>query len=95
MCLVRGAEGREAPDHPLGVLPQNLGAFSGMLLRAADNDRRKKLAPSCYEFRIPLSDTVDQTDHLIGTSARAPQRPIVIYTGMGTVGPGPHRLLRH
>ncbi|GFS85842.1 hypothetical protein TNCV_2973771 [Trichonephila clavipes] len=36
-----------------------------------------------------------QTDHLIGTSARAPQHPMVTYTEMGTVGPDPHGLLRH
>ncbi|GFX61018.1 hypothetical protein TNCV_2366961 [Trichonephila clavipes] len=35
-----------------------------------------------------------QTDHLIGTSAHTPQRPMVTYTGMGTVGPGQHGLLR-
>ncbi|GFV68174.1 hypothetical protein TNCV_1874561 [Trichonephila clavipes] len=28
-----------------------------------------------------------QTDDLIGTFAHAPQRPMVTYTGMGTVGP--------
>ncbi|GFW28171.1 hypothetical protein TNCV_4499011 [Trichonephila clavipes] len=35
-----------------------------------------------------------RNDHLIGTSTQAPQRPMVTYTGMGTVGPGPHGLLR-
>ncbi|GFW16843.1 hypothetical protein TNCV_2759711 [Trichonephila clavipes] len=35
------------------------------------------------------------TDHLIGTYALAPQRPMATYTGMGTVGPGPHGLLHH
>ncbi|GFX41215.1 hypothetical protein TNCV_2219131 [Trichonephila clavipes] len=34
-----------------------------------------------------------QTDHLIGTSVHAPQRPMVTYTGMGTVAPVPHGLL--
>ncbi|GFU32951.1 hypothetical protein TNCV_4155411 [Trichonephila clavipes] len=33
-----------------------------------------------------------QTDHLIGTSAHAPQRQMVMYPGMGTIGPGPHGL---
>ncbi|GFV22179.1 hypothetical protein TNCV_2674211 [Trichonephila clavipes] len=32
------------------------------------------------------------TDHLIGTSAHTPPRPMVTYTGMGTVGPSPHGL---
>ncbi|GFW98169.1 hypothetical protein TNCV_2492221 [Trichonephila clavipes] len=36
-----------------------------------------------------------QSDHLMGTSAHAPQRPMATYTEMGTVGPGPHGLLRH
>ncbi|GFW51836.1 hypothetical protein TNCV_1187681 [Trichonephila clavipes] len=31
------------------------------------------------KFRYSL-----QTDHLIGTSAHAPQRPMATYTGMGT-----------
>ncbi|GFW46094.1 hypothetical protein TNCV_3277111 [Trichonephila clavipes] len=30
-----------------------------------------------------------QTDHLIGTSAHAPQHPLITYTEMGTVGLGP------
>ncbi|GFV41720.1 hypothetical protein TNCV_3628711 [Trichonephila clavipes] len=36
-----------------------------------------------------------KTDHLIGTSSPASQRPMVTYTGMGTVGPGLQGLLRH
>ncbi|GFX72165.1 hypothetical protein TNCV_1954411 [Trichonephila clavipes] len=36
-----------------------------------------------------------QTDHLIGTSSHASQRPMVSYIEMGTVGFGPHGLLRH
>ncbi|GFS84479.1 putative DD41D transposase [Trichonephila clavipes] len=36
-----------------------------------------------------------RTDHLIGTSAHASQRPMATYTGMGTVGPGPSGLLRY
>ncbi|GFT43292.1 hypothetical protein TNCV_2521331 [Trichonephila clavipes] len=30
-----------------------------------------------------------KTEHLFGISAHAPQRPMVAYTGMGTVSPGP------
>ncbi|GFX36646.1 hypothetical protein TNCV_580251 [Trichonephila clavipes] len=33
------------------------------------------------------------TDHLIGISAPALQCPMVKYTEMGTLGPGPHGLL--
>ncbi|GFW84243.1 hypothetical protein TNCV_4879061 [Trichonephila clavipes] len=33
------------------------------------------------------------TDHQIGTSVHAPQRPMVTYIGMGIVVPGPHGLL--
>ncbi|GFX72613.1 hypothetical protein TNCV_4062091 [Trichonephila clavipes] len=36
-----------------------------------------------------------QADHLIWTSAHAPQRPMVSFTGMGTVGLGLYGLLRH
>ncbi|GFU70104.1 uncharacterized protein TNCV_2752391 [Trichonephila clavipes] len=36
-----------------------------------------------------------QTHHLIGASAHEPQRPMVTYIRMGTVGPGSHGLLRH
>ncbi|GFU01865.1 hypothetical protein TNCV_1523641 [Trichonephila clavipes] len=36
-----------------------------------------------------------QIDHLIGTSAHAPQHPMVTYTVMGTVGQSLHGLLRH
>ncbi|GFS77923.1 uncharacterized protein TNCV_2028051 [Trichonephila clavipes] len=36
-----------------------------------------------------------QTDHQIETSAHASQRTMVTYTGMNTVDPGPHGLLRH
>ncbi|GFW12882.1 hypothetical protein TNCV_3328151 [Trichonephila clavipes] len=36
-----------------------------------------------------------QTDHLIGSSAHAPQHPMVTYTRKVKVGPSPHGLLRH
>ncbi|GFW61329.1 hypothetical protein TNCV_4136471 [Trichonephila clavipes] len=36
-----------------------------------------------------------QTDHLIGTSAHALQRPMVTYTEMAIEGHDPHGLLRH
>ncbi|GFU48900.1 hypothetical protein TNCV_3209041 [Trichonephila clavipes] len=36
-----------------------------------------------------------QTEPLIWTSAHAPQRVRVTYTGMGPVGTGPHGLLHH
>ncbi|GFW43314.1 hypothetical protein TNCV_2923621 [Trichonephila clavipes] len=36
-----------------------------------------------------------RTDNLIGTSAHASQRPMVMYTEIGTVGLGPHGLLRN
>ncbi|GFW26738.1 putative retrovirus-related pol polyprotein from transposon opus [Trichonephila clavipes] len=35
------------------------------------------------------------TDHQIGTSVHAPQRPMVTCIMMGTVVPGPHELLCH
>ncbi|GFX39051.1 hypothetical protein TNCV_3426371 [Trichonephila clavipes] len=46
---------------------------------------------SINEYQSLLGDlTLEvslQTDPLIGTSAHAPQRPTITYTGMGTVGP--------
>ncbi|GFW67023.1 hypothetical protein TNCV_4689081 [Trichonephila clavipes] len=51
--------------------------------------RHKEFDPGHLLYGGPL------TDHLIGTSAHVPKRPMVTYTGMGTVGPGPHELLRH
>ncbi|GFS50019.1 integrase catalytic domain-containing protein [Trichonephila clavipes] len=46
-------------------------------------------------FRLPKFSYNRRTDHQIGTSAHAPQRPMVPYTGMGNVGPDPHGLLHH
>ncbi|GFU77249.1 hypothetical protein TNCV_4126261 [Trichonephila clavipes] len=48
---------------------------------------------ACLESKI-LGASL-QTDHLIWTFAHAPQRPMVTYTGMGTVGPGPHGPMCH
>ncbi|GFU75731.1 hypothetical protein TNCV_1651911 [Trichonephila clavipes] len=36
-----------------------------------------------------------KTDHVIGTSAHAPQRSMVTYTEMGTVDLDPHGFLHH
>ncbi|GFU13674.1 hypothetical protein TNCV_939151 [Trichonephila clavipes] len=38
---------------------------------------------------------LDKTDHQIGTSVHAPQRPMVTYIRMGTIVPVPHGLLYH
>ncbi|GFY06053.1 hypothetical protein TNCV_3863571 [Trichonephila clavipes] len=44
----------------------------------------------------PIEHVVSlQTDHLIETSAHAPQRSMIKYTGMDTLRPGPHWLYRH
>ncbi|GFT84255.1 hypothetical protein TNCV_1150481 [Trichonephila clavipes] len=40
----------------------------------------------------PCFDPGAITDHQIGTSVHAPQRPMVTYIGMGIVVPGPHGL---
>ncbi|GFX26324.1 hypothetical protein TNCV_949221 [Trichonephila clavipes] len=50
---------------------------------------------SVSRFHTTGSGSVPETDQLFGTSAQAPQRPMVTYTGMDRVGPGPHGLLRH
>ncbi|GFW27828.1 hypothetical protein TNCV_767081 [Trichonephila clavipes] len=53
----------------------------------------EKFAKTVVRKRLELFTTC--TNHVIRTSANAPQRSMVTYTGMGTVGPGPHGLLRH
>ncbi|GFX49727.1 hypothetical protein TNCV_3072801 [Trichonephila clavipes] len=45
----------------------------------------------CSGKRHSISDR----DYLIGTSAHALQRPMVMFPERGTVGLGPHGLLRH
>ncbi|GFU01751.1 hypothetical protein TNCV_1522661 [Trichonephila clavipes] len=40
--------------------------------------------------RYRYNTVLRKIDHLIGTSALAPQCPMVKYTRMGTEGPGPH-----
>ncbi|GFV41432.1 hypothetical protein TNCV_5048371 [Trichonephila clavipes] len=49
---------------------------------------------SINEYQACLGVSL-QIDHLIRTSAHAPQPPMVTYTEVGTVGLGPHGLLRH
>ncbi|GFT23551.1 hypothetical protein TNCV_3510551 [Trichonephila clavipes] len=44
--------------------------------------------------KIP-SHLLVKTNHLIRTSARAPQRPMVMYTEMGTISNGPYGRLYH
>ncbi|GFX64376.1 hypothetical protein TNCV_1413591 [Trichonephila clavipes] len=51
--------------------------------------------PAYSPNMFPIEPAWDLTDHLIETSAHAPQRPMVMYTGMGTVAPSPHELLRY
>ncbi|GFU26009.1 hypothetical protein TNCV_5104951 [Trichonephila clavipes] len=43
----------------------------------------------------PNNHIIQMTHHLIGTSAHAPQHPMVTYNEMATVGLGSHGLLRH
>ncbi|GFY22480.1 hypothetical protein TNCV_2177411 [Trichonephila clavipes] len=51
-------------------------------------NRQRKTPPQ--QKRIATST---KTDHQIGTSVHAPQRPMVTCIMMGTVVPGPHGLL--
>ncbi|GFV17693.1 uncharacterized protein TNCV_4407271 [Trichonephila clavipes] len=88
-----GDRGRVAIYRPFGEVSLSLNrTVTCMVLKA--NDRRTS-CPCHDEFRGPRSDYVRQTDHLIGTSAVAPQHPMATYTGMGTIGPGLNGLLRH
>ncbi|GFW44182.1 uncharacterized protein TNCV_3855431 [Trichonephila clavipes] len=103
MWLVEGEEMWEASNHPQSVLPLNWGGtelnrtVTCMVLKATANDRRHLIFAMMNFVGLDLAfaDQVTLADQLIGTSAHAPQRPMVKYTGMGTVGPGPHGLLRH
>ncbi|GFV18725.1 transposable element Tcb2 transposase [Trichonephila clavipes] len=54
----------------------------------------ERLNPAIALQRRTTPTAGGMTDHLYGTSAHAPQRPMVTYTGMVTVGSGPHGLLR-
>ncbi|GFV64139.1 hypothetical protein TNCV_3206471 [Trichonephila clavipes] len=65
--------------------------FSSLLQWVDKSVPKKKLASGLKHcFGVSLLN-----DHLIGTSAHAPKCPMIKYTGMGAVGPGPHGLLRH
>ncbi|GFS84149.1 hypothetical protein TNCV_2365271 [Trichonephila clavipes] len=50
---------------------------------------------SCTSVPKVMKTEKGMTDHLIGTSAQAPQCPMVMYTEMGIVGLDLHGLLCH
>ncbi|GFU89661.1 DBH-like monooxygenase protein 1 [Trichonephila clavipes] len=62
-----------------------------VLLLQLKRSNQMKIDKSTLTYWDVLSPN---TDHLIGISAHTPQRPMVTYTEMGTVGFGPHGLLR-
>ncbi|GFW98115.1 hypothetical protein TNCV_2491711 [Trichonephila clavipes] len=66
------------------LFPSLARATQPYIPNAVDRLKTTKLACGLKHRGVSL-----QTDHLLGTSAHAPQRL------MGTVGPGPHGLLRH
>ncbi|GFU54569.1 hypothetical protein TNCV_3025171 [Trichonephila clavipes] len=67
------------------------GAMYVKSVKAQTSSRWCGMKPDCV-FPYPIRH---KTDHLNGTSAHAPQHPMVTYTGNCTVGPGPYGLLRH
>ncbi|GFW10308.1 hypothetical protein TNCV_5096591 [Trichonephila clavipes] len=75
--------------------PQVWGSING--LRKVDSAFYHRYIGSINEYQACLgSQTLKvslQTDHQIGTSVHAPQRPMVTCIMMGTVVPGPHGLL--
>ncbi|GFT83055.1 hypothetical protein TNCV_3464961 [Trichonephila clavipes] len=54
---------------------------------------REEMQSEAGEDRRSTTDCYLLTDHQIGTSVHAPQRPMVTCIMMGTVVPGPHGLL--
>ncbi|GFU24270.1 hypothetical protein TNCV_3395901 [Trichonephila clavipes] len=75
--------------------PQVWGSING--LRQVDSAFYPRYIGSINEYQAclgsqPLKVSL-QTDHQIGTSVHAPQRPMVTCIMMGTVVPGPHGLL--
>ncbi|GFV02492.1 hypothetical protein TNCV_1024201 [Trichonephila clavipes] len=86
--LEEGEETWEVPDNLQVVLPQNWGKVDSAfhLFRGTINEYQTCLGTKTLGVSL-------QIDHLFTTSANAPQHPMVTYTGMGTVGLGPHGLL--
>ncbi|GFT46916.1 hypothetical protein TNCV_1720351 [Trichonephila clavipes] len=77
--------------------PQVWGSING--LRKVDSAFHPRYIGSINEYQACFgSQTLKvslQTDHQIGTSVPAPQRPMVTCIMMGAVVPGPHGLLLH
>ncbi|GFX22941.1 hypothetical protein TNCV_2086491 [Trichonephila clavipes] len=75
--------------------PQVWGSING--LRKVDSAFHPHYIGSINEYQASFgSSTLKvslQTDHQIGTSLHAPQRPMVTCMMMGTVVPDPHGLL--
>ncbi|GFW59359.1 exportin-7 [Trichonephila clavipes] len=61
--------------------------------RTSDTEQHEE--ETCLRVLKQHPEILQQIDHLIGTSAHAPQYPMVRHTGMGTVDPGAHGLLHH
>ncbi|GFV62633.1 hypothetical protein TNCV_2528581 [Trichonephila clavipes] len=72
--------------------PQVWGSINGLL--KVDSAFHPRYIGSINEYQVCFgSQTLKvflQTDHQIGTSVHAPQRPMVTCIMMGTVVPGPH-----
>ncbi|GFT31044.1 hypothetical protein TNCV_1684001 [Trichonephila clavipes] len=75
--------------------PQVWGSING--LGKVDSAFDPRYIGSINEYQACLGSLTLkvslQTDHQIGTSVHAPQRPMVTCIMMGTVVPGPHGLL--
>ncbi|GFV03227.1 hypothetical protein TNCV_4018241 [Trichonephila clavipes] len=65
-------------------------------LSIANYDAIVSFGQFCNGRAVPsISERELETHHLIGTSAHAPQRPVVTNTERGPEGLSPHELLRH
>ncbi|GFY29041.1 hypothetical protein TNCV_4721691 [Trichonephila clavipes] len=77
--------------------PQVWGCINGLI--KVDSAFHPRYIGSINEYQASLGSKTQkvslQTDHQIGTSVYAPQRPMVTCIRMGTVVPGPHGLLCH
>ncbi|GFX23090.1 hypothetical protein TNCV_2932541 [Trichonephila clavipes] len=75
--------------------PQVWGSING--LRKVDSAFNPRYIGSIIEYQACFGSQALkvslQTDHQIGTSVHAPQRPMVTCIMMSTVVPGPHGLL--
>ncbi|GFV88311.1 uncharacterized protein TNCV_927241 [Trichonephila clavipes] len=90
-CVYHRAQsaGKVFYDKHAGLLKSIFNKIKPTYLQLCD----QKLLRKCLHEKTQNANEAFNTDHQIGTSVHAPQRPMVAYIGMGKVVPGPHGLL--